>query len=829
MGKKNKNNSKLRKEIKLPPSRVEVIDGTEVLMFGNEKIYSRDVAEASMEYSKLFGANKNIYRITPHLIDGCKPGMRRLLYAWWLEEKRPQNTSAETLKKRRFYKVQTLTSKCMEYHPHSDVGVQEMIGKAGQTFASNILYIDPQGSYGNLQQADPGAGRYIEARISEFVIDCFFSNYDNYCIPTVPAANGISEEPLYFPAKYPAVLFNPQFSGIGYGKSSNVPGFNVKEVLEATIELIKNPKAKILLIPDFPTGCDIVDTGLFEEINKTGQAKITMQATSEIDYKTNTIKFTSVPLQQKTKPIIKNIISMDFPEIHRIDDATQKGNVELYIELKPDANPDKVLEKLYKRGTGLRTTLPVGITVMEDFRIKDYGVRKLLLEWIEYRRDAVLAMMLNSLENITEKKHMNDVLIEVFSKDNIDDAVKIAKKSNSRREAVERFMKRFKITSLQAETLADMKLYQFSKDSYDRFVEEGKKLSDELKKLRKTVESDKLIDEFIINELEEGIKKYSSPRRSKVIRLHKDNDIEAIPDIDYLLGISESGMIKKIKIKKNNSIGSLGPKTGSISVMQINNREDILVVDSTGYITKVSVSSIPEMNFEDDGVSLSKFSPIKGSVKISMELPSKEALKESKLNIIFITKNGVCKQTPISSFKKLSGSKPGIILDKDDEVATAIFSYEGTAKDIIISTNKGNGIRLPINEIRTYGPLTRGLNMLSLEEGEYVTQASRIQPKQNLLFYITSDGKAKLTELKLFPVMKRLDTSLQLMKISARASLVGISTVGKNDHIILYKQNSDPEEILVENIPIKSRTSAGVKICQLSKGDSVLAYRIFKA
>ena len=180
------------------------------------------------------------------------------------------------------------------------------------------------------------------------------------------------------------------------------------------------------------------------------------------------------------------------------------------------------------------------------------------------------------------------------------------------------------------------------------------------------------------------------------------------------------------------------------------------------------------------------------------------------INIIFITKKGVCKQTPISSFKKLSGNRPGIILDKDDEVATALFSYDGTAKDIIISTNKGNGIRLPINEIRTYGPITRGLGMITLDEDEYITNASRIQPKQNLLFYITSDGKMKLTELKLFPVMKRGESLMQLIKLSQKATLVGISTVSKNDHIIIYKQKAEPEEILVENIPIKSRTSAGL-------------------
>lgn len=826
MSKKGKLN---KKDMMLPPSHLEIIDGKELLMYGSEEVYSKNIADASKEYSCLFGANKNIYRITPHLIDGCKPGLRRFLYAWWLEEKRPQSTDPEVLRKRRYYKVDTLSSKCMVFHPHSAQGVEEMIGRAGQDFANNIMLIDPQGNYGNLQQSGPGAGRYIEARMSEFTIDCFFSNFDNFCVPMTMGADGMTEEPEYLPAKYPVVLFNPQLSGIGYGKSSNIPSFNVREVLEATIALIKNPKERISLIPDIPTGCDLIDDGSFIEMNKTGIGKVQMQSSAEIDYKENIIKFTSIPLQQKTKFIIQRIIGFNIPEIVRINDATQKGDVELYIELKNDVNPDKVLKKLYKKGTGLKHTLPIRLELMENYDTKCYSTKELLLEWIDYRRDAVLAMMLNTYENLLEKDHMYDVYIEVFNKDNIDDAVKIAKKSSSRKEATERFVKRFHITSLQAETLADMKVYQFSKDSYARFVEESKKLKKELSKLKETIESDKLIDEFIIDELQKGIEKYSSDRKSKIVRLSKDLTNEDIPDIDYLIGLSESGKVKKIKLKKGTSIGSFGKKSGSISVLQINNREDILVIDSAGYITKVSISSIPEMEFSDEGIEMSKFYPVKGEIKASMELPSNEVLKSNKINIIFVTEKGVAKQTPLSTFSKINGNKLGIILDKGDKLATALFYYEGTSKDIIISTNKGNGVRLPIEEFRTYNANSRGLNMLALDDDEYITNVSRIQPKQNLLFYMTSDGKAKLTDLKLFPRMKRGDKPLQLIKLSPRANLVGISTVGKNDHIIVYKKNDEPEEILVSNIPIKTRISSGVKVCSTGRSDEILAYKIFRS
>ena len=195
----------------------------------------------------------------------------------------------------------------------------------------------------------------------------------------------------------------------------------------------------------------------------------------------------------------------------------------------------------------LRSSYPISLTVIDDFKDYTWGTSKLLLEWVEHRKDDVRAMLLNKYQIVLNNQHMNDILIEIFHKDNLDDAIHIAKTSSTRKEAEERFIKKFGITSVQAKVIADMRVYQFNKDQRQKFIDRAEEIKKELDDIKYYLESDKHIDEFIVKQLEDGIKKYGSPRKSKIIKIN-DIDEEAIPDIDYLVGISRSGLIKKVPI-----------------------------------------------------------------------------------------------------------------------------------------------------------------------------------------------------------------------------------------------------------------------------------------
>ena len=824
---------KLKQRFEMPGKKIITDnDGNEYAIYGDETIINENAAYAAEKMYKNFSANKNLYRMIPSMIDGFKPGKRRFYYAWWVKDGSPNSVESDTFKKRKLRKLQVLAGFCMEIHPHSDSGVLSAAGKDGQSFLNNVMLLQPSGAYGNIKGDDPGAPRYLDAMFSEFTMDCFFDDFQYYCVPMKPSYNEATMEPESFlPAKYPVILFNPQMSSIGNALASNIPSFNVKEVLEATIKLIKDLKSKIMLIPDIPTGADVVDNGEFEKINETGEGTMLLQASAEVDYNENIIRFTSVPLQVTTNSIIAKIVDLKkskaLDDIIDVQDFTTGGDVDLELKIRPGVNPDKILDKLYKK-TPLRNSYPVSITVIDDFKDYTWGIKKLLLEWIEYRRDIVTAMLLNKHQIILEKQHMNDILIEIFHKDNLDKAVEIAKSSKTRKEAEERFMKTFKISSVQAAVIADMKVYQFNKDQRQKFIERAEELKKEVEKIEYFLDSDKHIDEFIIAQLEEGIKKYGTPRKSKVVKIN-NIDEEDIPDIDYLVGITRSGLIKKLNFGKYNTIGNFEQGSGSITVLKINNREDLLIATSTGNIIRIPVSSIVETEFDNPGIPMGPLFGVTGTVEAVMELPNIDVLKDknNEYSLMVITKNGFSKRTPISEFKKITNPRPIISLDDNDEVVHASFVNNKKTKEIILFTNKGNGIRIHADNIKEYGKNAKGLGTILLTESEYVTGAGISDPKKDYILYITSSGNMKLTESEYFPLMERRDSPISLIKLSQREELIGVSTVSLKDKIIIYKKISDPITIDVKDIPVKARLSSGEKVFKLDKGDSIVSYKVF--
>ena len=792
-----------------------------------EKITRMDVAEAAENYQKLFGANKNLYRVTPNLISGLKPGKTRAFYSMWVNDGR--RTDGKNCKA---YKVSTLATNAMAYHPHAEN--EDFFAYEGQDFAENAPCMVPIGSVGNLRGDRPAAGRYLSVKMSPYAIDCFFSEFDKSCVPMRYTFDEQHMEPEYLPAKYPHALVNPQFSGIGYTQASNIPSFNITELFEATIKLIKDKDAKIMLIPDIPTGCDIIDEGNFKEINKTGVSKLTMRASYDIDYQKNIIHFTSIPLQTNTDRIIKNIVSLraknkDLEEsIIDIRDNTKKGVVDFSIYLTSNSNPDKILKYLFKKNTDLKKTFAVSITLIDDFKAYTLGVKDFLLEWIDYRRDAVRAMFNKSWQLAEEKKSNNTAIILMFEGKNAETTLNICRTSRSKKEIIERLMKQYSVTSMQAESIANMRMYNHSKEWIETFKSENIKLMEELDYIINMLEKDENLDKFIIDQLKDGIKKYGGPRKSKVVKETGKNEEELAPDTHHLIGITDSGIIKKIS-DKNSTIGVIGKGKDNMTVMDIGNRESLMIIDSTGMASKVAVSSIPNMEFSDTGIELGRFFKVNGKVVSMMKLPSVDILndKNNNVSIILVTKNSVAKRVPLKEFKKLETSKPAITLSEGDELVAALFDYGNTTKDMVIYTNIGRGIRLSIEDLKLSSKTAKGTRQINLSKDEYVVGLSKIDPAKKRIFYITSSGKVKVTELKYFPTMQRKDEPLNLITLDEKETLVGIASVNKDDKVYAYRKVSEPVLIDVKDIEIGTRVSKGTKMIKTPKGDYVIGFKLF--
>lgn len=784
------------------------------MAYGDD-IIEFDVGEAGEEFAKVFGANKNLYRITPSLIDGLKPVQRRTLYAM---KTHPKNGKLR--------KVSDISGDVMgRFHPHGNTSIDESIVTMSQPWVWNNPTITGHGNFGNVRGDSAAASRYIEAKLSAFGNKCFFTDIDKSNVPMRPSYNGDEKEPEYLPAAYPVVLINPQLSGIGYGMASNIPPFNFNEVVKATIKLMHDPNAKIMLIPDSPTGCDIVDTGLFKEINKTGKSKFTLRASYDIDYSNNIIAVTSLPMQVSVDMVVQKLIELRkkgvIDELLTVNDNTKKDEVNLHLVLKRDENPDKFIEKLMKKDTGLKKTYSCEIRVIDEYESKVYNPKKLLLTWIEYRKDCVRAIYNEKLISAMSEYHTNELYIYITEPENAQKAQQIIMKSKNKATAKEKLMKEFKITTLQAEAVAKLSMFDFTKERAQHFRERKGVLKKAIKEYEDVLNSDDAVDKIIEEQLTEGMKLFGHPRKSAIVKDGKTE--EKIPNTMHYVGVSKDGFIKKILAEGNASIGYVGGTSNIIATL-VNNRDNLLVFDQSGMISRISVSGLPDMSFDDSGVEISRYFKVNGDV-VSM-IRESDIKEHSDSNIVLVTENGYGKKTSLSEFKKIKSSTIAITLDDGDKLVSVIPSMD--TDDFIVYTNFGDGIRLSTKDFKLYKKQARGLSLLSLKPNEKVVGNDLLFDGMKHLLYVTSAGRLKRTELKYFPVMKRKDEAISLIALEKGESLVGVAGVKRGDTLVCYRKKSSPVEIPIKDIKITSRVAKAEKMIKTPQGDKIIGYKIIR-
>ena len=648
-------------------------------------------------------------------------------------------------------------------------------------------------------------------------------------VPMRPSYDGDNMEPDYLPARIPTILCNPQFSGIGIGLATNIPPFNPGEVCQATIKLIKNPKANIMLIPDSPTGCDIVDTGMFEGLNKDGDdVTLTMQASYDIDYMSNVITITSLPFHIGSDQVVSAVVNLRKTEKEKdptkgfnglidIHDNSAEDRVELKFLLKKDVNPDEFIGLLLKKKTNLKKTYPVEIRCIEDLQSRVFGTKELLLEWIDYRRECVRAIYNKKLMEALSEHHMNEVFLFVLNGENLKKTIKIAKESEDKASMEQAFIDAYGITSLQAKTLSNMRTYQYSKKAYEEYKEAKKNLEKDIKDYTAIIEDDNAVDEVIIDQLKFAIKNFCGPRRSQVIKAGKLK--EKIPNTKHIIGISKDGYIKKLNIDQSISIGTVG-NTSQVIVTLISNRDNLLIFDSEGRITRVGVSSIPDMDIDDTGVDLTRYFKSKGT---PISIINESDLDSDCGDIILVTENGIGKRVKMSEFAKIKDFKESITLTEGDSLIAAIPAGD---EEFIIYTNFGDGIRLRSTDIKRQSKDAKGLKLITLRSNEKVAGIDFLEKGCDKILYITSAGRLKMTEGRLLPLMNRKDEPLSLIGLDPNEYLIGVGFVSPEDTVVVYRKKGTPVEIPLKNVPVTTRVAKAEKMVKTPSGDMVTGFKV---
>lgn len=784
----------------------------------NNQVYDKNIVIGNIGdictgYMKIFGANNNLMRHIPIIADGLKPGERRILY-----------TMSEVMgitHKGKHKKCMGIVGRTADIHPHGDQALYSTLVKLAQKWQNTICLIDGSGNFGSPTGETEASMRYTEARLSFYSYKCFFEEFNPNIVDMKLSYNGEIYEPEFLPSKYPNVLINQAF-GIGYGLSSSIPTYNFKEVIDLTIKLMNDPDyGDIVLIPDSPSGSHIIDDGQFETISKTGKGKFKMRGTIEIDSENNIVTITSVPLYVNSDDVKADIIDL-FKEnkmqgLKKIDDqSSERNGTKVIFYLKKEVDPVSIMHSIYTK-TNMEKTYPINFKLIDDYQDVDYNIRSLLLTWLDQRREVKRRLFNHTLIKAKERQHVLTILLFILNKDNAEKTMSIVKKSENKKEIIKKLMNSYGITSLQADTIAEMKLTAFSKESLNRYIKEKVDIDEKVTKYEKLVRSIKKIDKIIKEELEEGIKLFGEPRRSKIINI--DGEVK-IRDTNHLVSFTLNGFVKKLP-EGCTSIGFINQNDYPIEIIEIRNTTDLLIFDESGKISKLPVHLLQNSELTGEGEKLSKYCNINGSIKTIIPKPTTEILSQVKIPIYFlmITTNGIIKKTLANSYTNIKNDLIGLIV-KDGDTLRSVKLLAGD-KDVVIYTNKGFGVRLKSDDIKTTSRMSIGIKALELGPNEIVIGMDLVNEKDKYLFALTNHGTGKKCLLSAFKTMDRNSKPLRIISLETNEEVIFIKTVKGNENFKAYMKNKI-ETINIEEVFELPRLSKGKKILGVLKGDTII-------
>ena len=752
----------------------------------SEKFIDRNIAELSENYDLIHSANVNIARTSTDLIDGLKLVQRRALYIMYLKDGGTK-----------FRKVETIGGEVLgRAHPHSSDSIKDAIVNIAQEWRNVIPLVEGFGNFGSVSGDPAGAGRYITARLSEYARACFFDDWKDSVVDMELSYDEETMLPKYLPAKYPNVLINGCL-GIGHmGVSFNIPCFNFREVVEATIMLMNNPNVNIILIPDSPTGADIIEAD-FGRMCERGSGSYMQRCTYEIDAENNVITITSLPNLVTANSIREKIADIKenggLPELISMNDLSGKA-IEIQLIIANHVNPYKFMKKLIGEVPGLERTYPINITVSYELRTVDYSIKQLLLDWINWRREQKRVVVSNKRTTLMAEQRINDVKMFVMNKDNLEKTIAIFRAGRNREEIERKLIEVYhntpiRMDSLQARALSNMRMVDLCQESYEACVKRAEELEKELASVEATLNEPKGIDKLIIAELRDGIKRFGKPRNSNVVPY----DITTHVDSEGVctLQLSSDGMI--VRKSATNADEEPVPNDSNGFACLVDNDASFILVNEAGMHTFIRVKDLPL----DTEVPVFRYTkkPLAGNI-VAM-IP---ATIDSTKCCALISKKGIVKRIMVADITQ--SKKPLIAIDADDKLVKGFYLNSKSSKDLLVYTKNGMGQRLDPNSIRITSPSAKGISGFSLKGGDEIVGCYAINPESNAyLLYVTAKGRMRLNSISYLPTREsKHDSMVQLIQLNDRDKLVSVTGCNKLDSVTVYYDDGTSEIIRIDTM-----------------------------
>ena len=795
------------------------------------KIIERDIEKEMRTAYIDYAMSVIVSRALPDVRDGLKPVHRRILYAMHedgITSDKPYRKCANTV-----------GSVLGRYHPHGDSSVYDAMVRLAQDFSMRYMLIDGHGNFGSVDGDGAAAMRYTEARmakISEYMLTDIEKNTVNF----MPNYDDRLQEPSVLPARIPALLINGS-SGIAVGMATNIPPHNLTEVIDGIIKIIDEDEVSdedlmnVVKGPDFPTEGIILGMEGIKQAYKTGRGKITLRAETEIEEMSGgkqRIIVSSLPYQVNKANLIKAISDLSKEKkVEGIsecrDESDRKERVRVVIELKRDANPQVVLNQLFKH-TQMQTTFGIIMLALVNGEPKILTLRQCIDCYIDHRKEVILRRTQFELDKALARAHILEGL--KIAIDNIDEVISIIRSSYD--DPKERLMERFGLTDVQAQAILDMRLKTLSGLQREKIEEEYKQLMELIAHLREILNSERLVFEIIKEELIEIKNKFGDERKTKIVAAEGEIDIEdLIKEEQCVVALTHFGYIKRMPIdtyksQKRGGKGITGMATREEDfVKQIftaSTHDMVLFFTNKGKLYKLRGYEVPEAGRTARGTAIVNLLSLDAGEKVSAVIPLQN-FAEGKY-LLMATKNGLIKKTALKEYdsSRKTGLQ-GITLKEEDELIDVRLT-DGE-DNVVLVTRNGMCITFDEKDVRPIGRVSQGVIGIRLDkDDEVIGMESVISGGKATLLAITENGFGKRTELEEYRVQNRGGKGVITYKITPKTGkLVGVRIAVEGDDVMLVTNTGTIIRLKVDDISVLGRSTQGVTLMRTNDGGKVVS------